>query len=87
MIILVLLLILTGSSVFSVPHYLKDCVEIAVPIEDFIYNVESYTGKVYKVYLKKSRRTRKCYYTVKGVRGTAIVDAKTGEVVKFFKKR
>ena len=79
--------VLIGSIALGVPRYLKDCVEIAVPIGDFIYSVEDYTGKVYKVYLKKSRRTKKCYYTVKGVRGTAIVDAETGEVVKFYKKR
>ena len=72
---------------FSVPKYLKDCVENSVHIGDFIDSVESYTGKAYKVYLKKQRRTGKCLYTVKGERGTAIVDAETGEIVKFYKKR
>ena len=82
----VVFLCLLGFS-FSVPRYLKDCVENSVHIGDFIDSVEAYTGKAYKVYLKKRKRTGKCLYTVKGERGTAIVDAETGEVVKFYKKR
>ncbi len=83
---LIYTLLLVGGFCFPVPYYLKDCVEKAVPIGDFIYNVESYTGKAYKVYLKKRRRTGKCLYTVKGVKGTAIVDAETGEIIKFYKR-
>ena len=75
------------SVAFSTPRYLKECMEKAIHIGDFIYSVESYTGKAYKVYLKKRKKTGKCLYTVKGERGTAIVDAETGEIVRFYKKR
>lgn len=72
---------------FPVPRYLKDCIKDAVPIGDFIYTVETYVGKAYKVYLKKRKKSGRCLYTVKGERGTAILDAKTGEIIKFYKKR
>lgn len=81
------LALLTLSISFSIPRYLQDCLANAVPIGDFIYTVESYTGKAYKVYLKKRKKTGKCLYTVKGERGTAVVDAETGEIVKFYKRR
>ena len=85
--VLIFLMLFAISISFSVPRYLRDCLENAVPIGDFIYTVESYTGKAYKVYLKKRKRTGKCLYTVKGERGTAVVDAETGEIVKFYKRR
>lgn len=79
------LLIWVGVS-FGVPNYLSDCVDRAVPIGEFIHRAESYTGKAYTVYLKKREETGECLYTVKGKKGTAIVNAETGEVVKFFKR-
>ncbi len=78
---------LSISISFGVPRYLKDCMDKAIHIGDFIYSVESYTGKAYKVYLRKRKKTGKCLYTVKGERGTAVVDAETGEIIKFYKRR
>lgn len=68
----------------AVPWYLKECLEVAVDAKIAIKNAEKYTGKVYKLYLTR-RSSGECLYKIKGEKGTAVVDALTGKVVKFFK--
>lgn len=63
---------------------MKACLELAVDAKVALENAEEFTGKVYKLYLTK-RRSGDCLYKIKGEKGTAIVDALTGKVVKFFK--
>jgi len=78
---------LLAGFTFGTPKYLKECIDKALDLTEAVRGVEHLTGKVYKVYLSKRRRTGECLYKIKGLEGTAVVDAETGELVKFFKKR
>jgi hypothetical protein len=46
-----------------------------------------HTGKVYNVKLYKKKKTGECLYSVRGVRGYATVDALTGEVIRFTRRK
>jgi len=70
--------------VLAVPWYLKECLKVAVDAKVALEDAEKYTGKVYKLYLTR-RSSGDCLYKIKGEKGTAIVDAVKGKVVKFYK--
>ncbi|NPB07127.1 MAG: curli assembly protein CsgG [Aquificae bacterium] len=75
------------SLAYAVPKYLEDCLESALDLKKALEKAEPYTGKVYKAYLSKRKKTGECLYKIKGVKGTAVLDATTGELVNFFKRR
>ncbi|NPB07614.1 MAG: hypothetical protein GXN96_01645 [Aquificae bacterium] len=81
-----LTLLLVGLS-FGVPKYVKECLGRAIDLTEAVREVEHLTGKVYKVYLSRRKRTGECLYKIKGTQGTAVINAETGELVKFFRKK
>ncbi|MEZ0323525.1 MAG: PepSY domain-containing protein [Hydrogenothermaceae bacterium] len=48
---------------------------------------KSFVGSIESVKLSKDRRENTCVYRVKGENGYVVIDASTGEVIKFYKKR
>ncbi|NPA32475.1 MAG: hypothetical protein GXO04_02485 [Aquificae bacterium] len=79
--------LLFAGVLFAQPKYLKECLPKAIDAETAIKSVKEFTGKVYKVYLTRRKKTGECLYKIKGTEGTAVVDATTGKLVKFYKKR
>ena len=42
-------------------------------------------GKVYSVNLSRNKKGE-CYYRVKGSEGTALIDANSGKLIRFYRK-
>ncbi len=63
------------------------CIGDSVNIRKAIDNARPHTGKVYSVKLYLKKKTGECLYSVRGVNGYATVDAKTGEILRFTKRR
>ena len=64
-----------------------DCAMSAVDIERAVQKAREYTGKPVKVWLSKSKRTGECFWKVKGLDGYVTIDAKTGELLKFYRNK
>ncbi len=65
----------------------QSCVEGAVDLEKAVKNAVPHTGKVYAVKLYLKKKTGECLYSVRGIKGYATVDASTGEVIRFTKRK
>ena len=83
MYVLTLLLAISLSWAYS----WQNCVEGAVGVETAVKNAASHTGKVYAVKLYLKKKTGECLYSVRGLKGYATVDANTGEVIRFTKRK
>lgn len=59
----------------------------SISLEQAISYARQYVGTVQSAQLSKSRSTDECYYRVRGNEGTAIIDAKDGKLIKFYRKR
>ncbi|MDQ7039069.1 MAG: PepSY domain-containing protein [Aquificota bacterium] len=81
-----LVLLLTGGLVLGGDHHLR-CLEGAIGMLRAVEIAEEHVGKPYKVWISRSRRTGECFWKVKGIKGYVILDAKTGEVVRFYRSR
>ncbi len=64
-----------------------DCMRDSIEIERAIEIARQHSGKPYKVWMSKSKRTGECYWKVKGIEGYVIMDAKTGEIIRFYRNR
>ncbi len=64
-----------------------DCAMSAVDIERAVQKARQYTGKPIKVWLSKSKRTGECFWKVKGLDGYVTIDARTGELLKFYRNK
>lgn len=58
-----------------------------ISIEDAIKKAKEYVGNVQSSQLSQNKKTGECYYRVRGTEGTAIIDAKDGKLLKFYRKR
>lgn len=65
---------------------LDECIQSSMDIEEAIRIAKDYVGKPYKVYLSASKRKNRCLYKVKGTEGYISIDAKTGEIVKLYRR-
>jgi hypothetical protein len=74
---LVLLLLVSFS--FSCPA--------SISIEDAIRIAKPYVGEVIHSSKGQSKKTGECYYRVRGTEGTALIDAKDGKLIRFYRSR
>lgn len=58
-----------------------------ISIEEAIRNARQYVGTVQSTQLSQSKKTGECYYRVRGTEGTALIDAKDGKLLRFYRKR
>ena len=80
------ILLLTISGITSAGGY-YDCIRGAIGIERAIEIARSQVGTPYKAWISQSRRTGECFWKVKGTEGYMILDARNGEIVKFYRNR
>lgn len=58
-----------------------------VSIEQAISSAKQYVGTVQSTQLSQNKKTGECYYRVRGTEGTAVIDAKDGKLLRFYRKR
>jgi len=83
--VLTLFTLLTSFTIFA--KYPERCLGFSISIESAIEKARSYTGDPFKVWLSYSKRSGYCYWKVKGTNGYVIIDARNGDVVRFYKSR
>ncbi|SHK50560.1 PepSY domain-containing protein [Thermocrinis minervae] len=59
----------------------------SINMEQAINAAKQFVGEVHSVKLRKSYKTGECYYSVSGSQGSAIIDANTGKLVRFYSKK
>ncbi len=58
-----------------------------ISIEQAISSAKQYVGTVQSTQLSQNKKTGECYYRVRGTEGTAIIDARDGKLLRFYRKR
>ncbi len=48
---------------------------------------KQYVGEVHAINLSQNKKTGECFYRVRGQEGTALIDAKDGKLLRFYRKR
>lgn len=59
----------------------------SISIEEAIRVAKPYVGEVIYSSKGQSKKTGECYYRVRGTQGTAIVDARDGKLIRFYRSR
>jgi len=54
-------------------------------VEDASRQASQLVGKVYSVNLSRNKKGE-CYYRVRGSEGTALIDANSGKLIRFYRK-
>lgn len=80
-----LILLMFMSLSFGKPFL--ECLENSIEMERALEIARQHSGEPYKVWITKSKRTGECYWKVKGTKGYVILDAKTGEIIRFYRNR
>ncbi|MFN3814031.1 MAG: hypothetical protein ACK4SM_05350 [Aquificaceae bacterium] len=63
-----------------------DC-PASISMEEAIRVGKSYVGDVISSSRGQNRKTGECYYRIRGRDGTAIIDAKDGKLIRFYRSR
>ena len=64
-----------------------DCVRNAIDIERAVEIARPQVGTPFKAWVSQSKRTGECFWKVKGTQGYVIMEADSGEVIRFYKNR
>ena len=64
-----------------------ECVRNAISIQKAVTIAKVHTGKPYKVWVSKSKRTGECFWKIKGTRGYMVLRADDGEIIKFYRNK
>ncbi len=81
----VLAFVFSLSFLYGAPY--EGCLRYAIPIERAIEIAKRHVGKPYKVWIGMSKRTGECFWKVKGTEGYLILQASSGEVIRFYRNR
>ncbi len=76
--------LLLGISYAGIPY---DCVRHAIDMEKAISIAREHTGKPFKAWISRSRKTGKCFWKIRGMKGYIMLDANSGEIIKFYRNR
>ncbi len=79
--------LILGFISFSKAGTFYDCVYDAIDMERAINVAREHVGKPFKAWVSQSKRTGECFWKVKGTEGYVIMEAGTGEVIKFYRNR
>lgn len=77
--------LLTSLSILAF-GFASEC-PVGISLEQAINNAKQYVGQVQSAQLSKSKARNECYYRVRGSEGTALIDAKDGKLIRFYRKR
>jgi len=58
-----------------------------ISMEQAINNAKQYVGTVQSLQLSQNKKTGECYYRIRGTEGTALIDARDGKLLRFYRKR
>uniref|UniRef100_A0A7C2VGX2 PepSY domain-containing protein n=1 Tax=Hydrogenobacter sp. TaxID=2152829 RepID=A0A7C2VGX2_9AQUI len=58
-----------------------------ISMEQAINNAKQYVGTVQSSQLSQNKKTGECYYRIRGTEGTALIDARDGKLLRFYRKR
>ncbi len=58
-----------------------------ISMEQAINYAKQYVGTVQSSQLSQNRKTKECYYRIRGTEGTALIDARDGKLLRFYRKR
>jgi len=58
-----------------------------ISMEQAINNAKQYVGTVQSSQLSQNKKTGECYYRIRGTQGTALIDARDGKLLRFYRKR
>ncbi|MFN3870262.1 MAG: PepSY domain-containing protein [Aquificaceae bacterium] len=58
-----------------------------ISLEQAVNSAKQYVGTVQSAQLSQNKKTGECYYRVRGTEGTAMIDAKDGKLLRFYRKR
>ncbi|QWK13967.1 MAG: PepSY domain-containing protein [Aquificota bacterium] len=58
-----------------------------ISIEQAINHAKQYVGTVQSSQLSQNKKTGECYYRIRGTEGTALIDARDGKLLRFYRKR
>lgn len=58
-----------------------------ISMEKAINNAKQYVGTVQSSQLSQNKKTGECYYRIRGTEGTALIDARDGKLLRFYRKR
>ncbi len=72
---------------FSFGGSFYNCVRNAIDIERAVEIARAQVGTPFKAWVSQSRRTGECFWKVKGTEGYVIMDAESGEILKFYRNR
>jgi hypothetical protein len=64
-----------------------ECLRRSISIEQAVRAARQYSGEPFKAWLSYSKRSGYCYWKVKGSKGYVIIDARSGEIVRFYRNR
>ncbi len=64
-----------------------DCIREAIDMERAVEIAKAQVGTPFKAWISRSRRTGECFWKVKGTEGYIVLDAESGEVLKFYRNR
>ncbi len=64
-----------------------DCIRDAIRAEQALDIARDYVGKPFKLWISKSKRTGECFWKIKGTEGYIILQANSGEIIRFYKNR
>ncbi|NPA41730.1 MAG: hypothetical protein GXO18_05580 [Aquificae bacterium] len=81
------IIFLTAFSFVSHTGTFYDCVYNAIDMERAVNIAREHVGKPFKAWVSQSKRTGECFWKVKGTEGYVIMEAGTGEVIKFYRNR
>ncbi|WP_232500404.1 hypothetical protein [Hydrogenobacter thermophilus] len=73
------IMLFTTAYAFSCPA--------SISIEEAIRIAKPYVGEVHYSGKGQSKKTGECYYRIRGTEGTAVIDAKDGKLVRFYRSR
>ncbi|MFN3472059.1 MAG: PepSY domain-containing protein [Aquificaceae bacterium] len=63
-----------------------ECANV-ISLEQAVSNAKQYVGTVQSAQLSQNKKTGECYYRVRGTEGTAMIDARDGKLLRFYRKR
>ncbi|MFN4319910.1 MAG: hypothetical protein ACK4FY_05535 [Aquificaceae bacterium] len=58
-----------------------------ISMEQAINYAKQYVGTVQSSQLSQNKKTQECYYRIRGTEGTALIDAKDGKLLRFYRKK
>ncbi len=78
---------LLALTAFSYAGSYYDCIRNAIDIEKAVDIAKVQVGIPFKVWISQSKKTGECFWKIRGTEGYLVLDAESGEVLRFYRNR